>query len=379
MITLDSASGYIDIPKVDSYEGLMNEIKQVLQINDELFKNLYFSYIDEEEQERTRLIPQIYDDFINQDSPKLSIGFLDKLSEDTLDQLLDIIETNKRRFKEEKIKEENNIEIKKEQEENEESKSDILAPYNSSKEVSKNDLDKEIKIQNDICNIDSKTEKLNKLYELKNENSNSENIDNNNDNNIIMNGNKIISSNKISNDIDIPKNDSDNNFCLLEPESDLNGGDNNINNEIKININEKKNDIFDSEFNLKVFGENLENLEKSLKKSNIEEYKKDKDEEKEFENNIQNIIESNIDNIKKDVLNSVILEVSKSKINKKNHNRKEVIHNGIKCNGCGMDPIIGIRYKCIECDNFNFCEKCEEIGGHPHLFYKIKKNNLLLN
>ena len=99
MITIDSASGYIDIPKVNTYEELMEKLKQVLQINDELFQHLYFSYIDEEEQERIRLIPQIYDDFINQEEPKVSIGFLDNLNEKILDQLNDIIDANKKRFK----------------------------------------------------------------------------------------------------------------------------------------------------------------------------------------------------------------------------------------------------------------------------------------
>ena len=118
MITLDSASGYIYIPKVDSYKDLMDEIKQVLQIDEELFNYLYFSYIDPEEQERTRLIPQVYDDFINQNSPKLSIGFLDNLSENILDELKDVIDKNKKRFMEEKLKEDNKIEIKKEEDEN---------------------------------------------------------------------------------------------------------------------------------------------------------------------------------------------------------------------------------------------------------------------
>ena len=172
--------------------------------------------------------------------------------------------------------------------------------------------------------------------------------------------------------------ESDNNFFLFPQESNPNNNDNisnKINNENQININENENDIFDSTYNLKVFGDNLE---KSIKKSYNEEFDKDKDEKKEFENNIQNIIESNIDDIKNDVLNSVISEISKSKIIIKNPIDK-VIHDGIQCKGCGIVPIIGIRYKCAECDNFNYCQKCEEMGGHPHLFYKIKKNNILLN
>ena len=427
MITLDSASGYIDIPKVDSYKDLMDQIKQVLQIDDELFNYLYFSYIDPEEQERTRLIPQVYDDFINQNSPKLSIGFLDNLSENILDELKDVIDKNKKRFMEEKFKEENKIEIKKEdeniieikkedenkieikkedeniieikkEEENDESKSDILAPYNSFEESSKNNLNKEIQFQNEIYSIDSKAEKLNKLYELKNESSNNEINNENNENNnnekkeIEGNNNSdkdiiIISKKNNSNEencsdddneIKIKKMESDNNFFLFPQESNPNNNDNISNkiiNENKININENENDIFDSTYNLKVFGDNLE---KSIKKSYNEEFDKDKDEKKELENNIQNIIESNIDDIKNDVLNSVISEISKSKLIIKNPKDK-VIHDEIQCKGCGMVPIIGIRYKCAECENFNYCQKCEEMGRHPHLFYKIKKNNILLN
>ena len=94
---------------------------------------------------------------------------------------------------------------------------------------------------------------------------------------------------------------------------------------------------------------------------------------------LKKIIELKIDNMKNDILNSGIFEKpmieSKSKLSQK---YSTVIHHGIKCNKCGMNPIVGIRYKCMECDNFNFCENCEENVGHPHLFYKIKKNNSLL-
>lgn len=33
-------------------------------------------------------------------------------------------------------------------------------------------------------------------------------------------------------------------------------------------------------------------------------------------------------------------------------------HKGIRCDGCGMDPVIGVRYKCSHCANFDFCEQC---------------------
>ena len=116
-----------------------------------------------------------------------------------------------------------------------------------------------------------------------------------------------------------------------------------------------------------------------MKNSNIEEYNKNKElVEKDFENNIKNIIETNVDNVKNEILNSFVIETSKignkSKLNTKIL-KNNTIHNGIICDNCGISPIVGIRYKCIECDDFELCEKCEKTNTHPHLFYKIKKNN----
>jgi len=42
------------------------------------------------------------------------------------------------------------------------------------------------------------------------------------------------------------------------------------------------------------------------------------------------------------------------------------------CDGCQMHPIIGIRYRCTVCNNFDYCETCEKTLEHPHPFIKIK-------
>ena len=51
-------------------------------------------------------------------------------------------------------------------------------------------------------------------------------------------------------------------------------------------------------------------------------------------------------------------------------------HNGIKCQKCFKEPIIGYRYKCYICNNYNLCEDCEESnslsGDHHHYFLKIR-------
>ena len=49
------------------------------------------------------------------------------------------------------------------------------------------------------------------------------------------------------------------------------------------------------------------------------------------------------------------------------------MHQNIKCDICGKCPIEGIRYKCLECNDFDLCENCESVHGHQHPLFKFKK------
>ena len=48
-----------------------------------------------------------------------------------------------------------------------------------------------------------------------------------------------------------------------------------------------------------------------------------------------------------------------------------------KCSECNMNPIEGIMYKCLNCKDYNLCEKCEknfgEKHGHPLLMLRKEK------
>ena len=52
-----------------------------------------------------------------------------------------------------------------------------------------------------------------------------------------------------------------------------------------------------------------------------------------------------------------------------------IIHYRVKCDGCGMLTIVGVRYKCAVCEVFDYCENCEEAysSTHQHPFIKINK------
>jgi len=64
---------------------------------------------------------------------------------------------------------------------------------------------------------------------------------------------------------------------------------------------------------------------------------------------------------------------------KNNHNINKclTVHKGIKCQKCFQEPIIGYRYKCSVCHDYNLCQICEEknsiSGDHQHDFIKMRK------
>ncbi|OAX80931.1 hypothetical protein ACJ72_04730 [Emergomyces africanus] len=49
-------------------------------------------------------------------------------------------------------------------------------------------------------------------------------------------------------------------------------------------------------------------------------------------------------------------------------------HHDIRCDNCGMTPILGHRFRCINCVDFDLCSSCEELNPHDlnHTFLKIR-------
>jgi len=41
-----------------------------------------------------------------------------------------------------------------------------------------------------------------------------------------------------------------------------------------------------------------------------------------------------------------------------------VVHDGVTCDGCQVSPIVGIRYKCFVCRDFDLCAACEATKTH---------------
>ena len=134
----------------------------------------------------------------------------------------------------------------------------------------------------------------------------------------------------------------------------------------------------------------IEKIIKKVEKKKKDEKKpetKEKKEEKSFLNNI-NELTQNITNKITDITKCVIENANDltNKITGKLENKgiklkgsapkkeeeKKKIHTGIHCNGCGMNPIEGNRFKCAVCEDFDYCEKCENINKDKHLHPFIK-------
>ena len=71
-------------------------------------------------------------------------------------------------------------------------------------------------------------------------------------------------------------------------------------------------------------------------------------------------------------------------LEEKTNSNCKTIHVSVKCGKCFKEPIVGYRYKCNICDNFNLCENCEKENQisleHKHDFIKIRNSgNMIYN
>jgi len=61
----------------------------------------------------------------------------------------------------------------------------------------------------------------------------------------------------------------------------------------------------------------------------------------------------------------LIINIKSEKKSEDISSKESQIHPGIVCDGCEKTPIVGPRYKCVVCDDFDLCGSCEAAGRHP--------------
>ncbi len=50
-----------------------------------------------------------------------------------------------------------------------------------------------------------------------------------------------------------------------------------------------------------------------------------------------------------------------------------VVHYGVQCDACSQYPVVGIRYKCKECKDYDLCQNCFAKGIHSHDMDKLEE------
>lgn len=63
--------------------------------------------------------------------------------------------------------------------------------------------------------------------------------------------------------------------------------------------------------------------------------------------------------------------------NQGNQLQNNVAHSNVRCDGCYMDPVVGRRFKCRVCPDFDYCDVCFKKFGtqHRHAFMMFRTEN----
>ena len=169
----------------------------------------------------------------------------------------------------------------------------------------------------------------------------------------------------------------------IEEKKDDNNVENN-NNEMNLNLNLDLDDITKKS--------NSNNNENTNNNNNSEINNNNQDINSKIHDVITSIVKEKMKKIQEelidDIYKNVQIKENEDIINKENNENIQfsmlnkdslslAVHKGIKCNECNCPEIVGPRFKCLKCNDYNLCQKCEEETEHyiDHIFIKIYQND----
>ena len=98
-----------------------------------------------------------------------------------------------------------------------------------------------------------------------------------------------------------------------------------------------------------------------------------------LQNIVTDTVNTKLQSIQHELINELLTKISnlhqqQQQQQQHKQQQQQVKHIGITCSNCKQPNIVGIRYKCIKCNNYNLCETCENLCIHDihHILLKIR-------
>ena len=361
-----------------TYQNFLNFVEENIKKEDD---SLDYKFVEEKtskeiktEEDYNELKSQACSSFI----PKLIISFIPKEEICIQNEIENSNDSIKEPIPETNIDEYNIIEKKSSLNKSE---------NNEIKEINDNN-NKENNYDEKNLNIDNIQNNSNSNISNNKENNNNNENNNKEDNYNIFENNNNENNNKEDNFFENNNNNENNNKKDNFLENNNNYENNNNNNE----INNKEDNFLENNNNY----ENNNNNEKNNNNNNNTDINNIINNNQDINSKIHDVITSIVkEKMKKieeelidDIYKNVQIKENEDILNKEVNENMELsilnkdslslaVHKGIKCNECNCQEIVGPRFKCLKCEDYNLCQKCEEETEHyiDHIFIKIYQND----
>jgi hypothetical protein len=105
-------------------------------------------------------------------------------------------------------------------------------------------------------------------------------------------------------------------------------------------------------------------LEKAKREKDEEKAKRAEEEKaKELEKIVVESVNKQLEALKEELIKNTIKEAA-TKLKTEGVKTNTTVHSRFTCDGCGMTPIVGVRYHCTVCFNYDLCQSCESKESH---------------
>lgn len=144
------------------------------------------------------------------------------------------------------------------------------------------------------------------------------------------------------------------------------------------NDNKKKEKAFNNEQSYKAFMKNTSLLKKISKNGVIALQAEDAPMEKNLNEVLQESLNEKLEKMKSEIINACTADLlqKQKELFDSEEKKGNIMHKDVICKECQQFQFSGVRFMCVECQNYNICQKCERKKPHntEHLLIKFNKS-----